>query len=241
MKMMFCIHGLASGGTESFVINAISELKKRNYDTSVVIAVDDNQRQFREDEVEKLNIPIFRTCDLNNIFRKIKHFIRLYKLLKKEKPDVFHSNMDLLNGLNLFAAKLAGIKVRVSHSHNSASQYENETGKHFLVSIYRFIMRRMIWLFSNKRLGCSVLAMNYLYKDNWKNDRNSHVIFNGINTEKFSTMSFGDIEKKKKDLDINSGNIICTVGRIQKQKNPLFILDILSELKKCIMTLFFYG
>ena len=232
MKMMFCIHGLGNGGTESFVISAITDLKKRNYDISVVIAVDDNQRQFREDEVEKLNIPIFRTCDLNNIFRKIKHFIRLYKLLKKEKPDVFHSNMDLLNGVNLFASKLAGIKVRVSHSHTSDSQYENDTGKHFLVSIYRFIMRKFIWAFSNRRIGCSNLAMDYLYTDKWKKDKHSYIVFNGIDLEKFNSMNDYQINEKKHLLNIKDEYIICTVGRIQESKNSLFIVDVLSELKK---------
>lgn len=93
-------------------------------------------------------------------------------------------------------------------------------------------MRKFIWAFSNRRLGCSNLAMDYLYTDKWKKDKHSYIVFNGIDIEKFNSMNDYQINEKKHLLNIKDEYIICTVGRIQESKNSLFIVDVLSELKK---------
>ena len=104
-KIFILNHGLASGGTDSFVINLMKGLDKNKYEIALVMAVDkDGSRQFREQEVEELDIPIYRTCDLNGMKKIVKHCFLLYRLLKEEKTDIFHANMDLFNGFNMLVA-----------------------------------------------------------------------------------------------------------------------------------------
>ncbi|MGN0468976.1 MAG: glycosyltransferase [Acutalibacteraceae bacterium] len=233
-KVMILNHGLANGGTDTFVLNTMRCLDKNKYDVRFIMAVDrDKSSQFREDELRKMNIPIYYTNDLGSIKRMISHTIKLYKILKSEKIDVFHANMDLLNGLNMFAAYLARVPVRVCHSHNSSSQYETQSGKHFAVRLYRAFMRKMIWTFSNRRLGCSQEAMDYLYSDRWKNDNNSKVIFNGVSCENFCSMNKDQIQNKKKELGINEDNhLIIIVGRMAIQKNPHMSVEVVEKLSK---------
>lgn len=233
-KVLILNHGLASGGTDSFVINIMNYLDKSKYDVNFVMAVDKtNRKQFREDEVREMGIPIFYTNDLNGIRKILNHCVKLYRLLKSENIDVFHANMDLFNGLNMFVAWLARTPIRVCHSHNSMSQYESNTGKHILVTVYRFVMRKMIWVFSNRRCGCSEKAMDYLYLNNWRNDKNSKIIFNGINCDKFRNMSIEEKKIKKEKLRIKQGNhVIIVVGRMSEQKNPRKTVEIIKELSK---------
>ena len=231
-RICFLNHCLANGGTDTFVINAAKGLCKRGYDVTVVMAVDDNgKKHFHEQEALDAGIHVLRTCDLDGIKKKIWHCKKLYKILKEGEYDVFHGNMDLFNGLNMLVAWFAKVPVRVCHSHNSMSQYEMSTGKHMLVGMYRFVMRRLCWIFSNRRCGCSELAMDYLFQRRWENDENSRVIYNGIILENYRNMNESEINKKKKELGVPlDKKIISVVGRIAQQKNPLFIVDMAASL-----------
>lgn len=225
-KIVYILHGLATGGTEKFVMNVVSALEKERYDVSFVLALDDNaeSHQFQEDDALKMGVKIYRTCDLGSIKRWITHYKKLRKILKEEGPfDVIHCNMDLFNGINLMAAKNEKIPVRICHSHNSESQYAANSIKKIAARTYRAIMRRHIYKYATVMLGCSRLANDYLYGHRWIRDARCKVLYNGIPIGKFQTSN-----RKQNDGKRN----FITVGRFSRQKNPLFILKILDELSK---------
>ncbi len=236
MKVCLINHCLANGGTDTFVINVAKGLRKRGHDVTIIMAVDDDgTKHFREQEALDADIKVLRTCDLDGIGKILKHCRKLYRILKSEKYDVVHGNMDLFNGVNMTIAFLAKIPVRVCHSHNSMSQYEINTGRHTLVKVYRFVMRKLCWLFSNRRCGCSEFAMNYLFLNRWKNDKNSMIIYNGIDFTQFQNLTSDEkkTNEKKESLGIPSNKkIIAVVGRFAAQKNPTFIVEIVKELVK---------
>ena len=233
-KICILNHGLASGGTDSFVLALAKGLIADGYDVTIAMAVDpDSAPQFREAEAAAMGAKIYKTNDLNGIKKMLRHCRRLYRFLKAGKFDVFHANMDLFNGFNMPVAWLAGVPVRVCHSHNSRSQYELNTGKHLAVSIYRAVMRRSLWRFSNRRCGCSEMAMDYLFLDKWKKDGNSKVIINGVDFAKYSSAGFNKEQKKKElGLPLAGGGLLITVGRLADQKNPFFTIRVMEELRK---------
>ena len=232
-KICIISHGLASGGISSFVINLIIGMKQQNeWDISLIMALDcENSRQMREDEIEKLgSVSIYRTSDIRGPKDILRHFVALYRLLKKLKPDVVHSNMVYLDGLNCFAAALAGVPIRVSHAHNSNSYSATEKGGSLKLSVYYWMMRKIVWTFSNRHAGCSELAMDYFYGPKWRNNKHSQIIFNGIDLKKFESVNRADAIRKFK-FDENIFRIIV-VGRLANQKNPLFTVEIMKELCK---------
>lgn len=231
-KICLLNHGLASGGTDSFVLTLAKGLLADGYDVTIAMAVDpDSPPQFREAEAIAMGAKIYKTSDLDGINKILRHCTRLYQFLKAEKFDVFHANMDLFNGFNMLVAWLAGVPIRVCHSHNSQSQYEANTGKHFVVNVYRTIMRAFLWRFSNRRCGCSEMAMDYLFQEKWKKDDNSSIIYNGIDFSRFTYDGF-DKAHKKKELDLPDNNLLITVGRFAEQKNPMFTIRVMEELHK---------
>ena len=231
-KICLLNHGLASGGTDSFVLTLAKGLLADGYDVTIAMAVDpDSPPQFREAEAIAMGAKIYKTSDLDGIKKILRHCKRLYQFLKAEKFDVFHANMDLFNGFNMPVAWLAGVSVRVCHSHNSQSQYEANTGKHFVVNVYRTIMRAFLWSFSNRRCGCSEMAMDYLFQQKWKKDVNSSVIYNGIDFSRFTYDGF-DKANKKKELGLPENRLLITVGRFAEQKNPMFTIRVMEELHK---------
>nr|WP_319398906.1 glycosyltransferase [uncultured Carboxylicivirga sp.] len=212
VRVLEILHGLAPAGTEAFVLNTVDHLDKDKFEVSYLIAVD--RRQYHQDEVESKGHTVYMTNDLDGKIKLLKHFVKMYKYMRKYGPfDVCHTHMDFFNGLNLMIAFFAGVKLRVSHSHNSGKIEDNK-----IVRYYRMTMRWFINKFANVKLGCSDDANRFLYGQ--KHFDQTKVIYNGIDLSKF----FVD----KRDAGLN----FITVGRMVRQKNCLFIVEVIAELKK---------
>lgn len=225
MKKKVCIlsHGLANNGIDIFVRNVSTRLDPAKWDVSLILALDDDGNlQPREPEVMAAGIPVYRTCDLAGVKQILTHAGRLYRLLKEQKPDVFHSNMDLLNGVNCLVAWAAGVRIRVSHSHTSDSQYEKKTGRHFISRCYRAVMRMLGNIFANRKCGCSEGALDYLFGTGWPRGNTACVINNGIDTSRFRAAREPDSGVKR----------IVSVGRLCEAKNPFFAMEVMEELRR---------
>lgn len=231
-KICILQNDIAFGGTDTFVINLSRGLVADGYDVTVVLSCGEKFfSEERADELKNTGAKIVKTCSLNNgIKGKLKHLKLLYKELKRGKYDVFQTNIDLFNGPNLFVAWLAGVPVRVCHSHNSQQGRELSEGKTFRVRIYQKVMKWLCWTFSNRRCGCSGIAMDFLFQKKWKKDKNSRVVHNGIDLNKFKLIQ--DKDQLKNKLGFHNKYNIVTVGRISYQKNPEFLLDCFYELTK---------
>lgn len=220
IRVLEITHGLAPGGIESFVINVFENINKENLDINFAIACEGEQ--YHEERILSQKAKIYRTNDLNGIKNIFKHFFRLIRLLKSEGPfDVVHTHIDFFNGVNLLAAFIAGVPVRISHAHNTNSAHTDKEEVSLFIKLYRFMMRCLINTFATVKLGCSKDANIYMYGKN--NCENSTVIYNGIDLEKF----------KYKDRKISDDSLnFITIGRMCEQKNSLFIVKIVNELKK---------
>ncbi len=233
MKKKICIlqNGLSRGGTDTFVVNLCKGLNKEKYDITVINPDNRPEKMVREQDIIEAGCTLLRTSPLIGSKSKFIHFCKLYKILKKGKYDVFHTNIDLFNGPQLFIAWLAGVPIRCCHSHNTMQQRSVVRGMTFSIRIYQFVMKWMCWTFSNRRLGCSEAAMDFLFTGkNWRQSKYPFVINNGIDIKNFRLPM--DVEKKKDELGIKAKYNIITIGRIIPQKNPIFITDVFSELCK---------
>lgn len=229
-KICILQNSISYGGTDTFVINLCKGLVKDGYNVTVVLSVDQNESGPRLDELQSTGVRIVWTCSPRKFKGKILHLFLLYKELKKEKYDVFQTNIDLFNGPNVFVSWLARIPIRVCHSHNTQQSRELQKGKRISIELYQRIMRWFCWNFSNRRCGCSESALDFLFGKKWKNDERARVIPNGIY---LSTYKNGfNIERKKEILKLKNKYNICTIGRISYQKNPEFLFDIFYELSK---------
>ena len=233
MKKKVCIlsNGLARGGTVTFVVNLVKGLDFSKYEVTVVLSVDSDEPIFRKCEIEDAKAKVIETCSVNKgIKSKIKHFRKLYHILKVNKFDVFQTNIDLFNGPNLFVAWLANIPIRICHSHNSMQEKELRNGRTISITIYQWVMRQLCWFFSNRRCGCSEEALDFLFKKRWRRDPKAVVVNNGIIISDFQKNT--DILELRKQLGIVNKKVIMTVGRFSSQKNPMMIADTFIELCK---------
>lgn len=219
VRVLEVVSGISPEGIGTFLLNVFENMDDKNIQVDFALATE--YKQFYEERLINEGAKIYRTYEIGRgIKGKIKHFINLIKIIKSKGPyDVVHSHMDFFNGINLLAAYIAGTPIRISHAHIAV----NGENTSYLKKIYMKIMKFLIRKFSNERLGCSQEANLYI-----NGNKNEVVIKNGINLTNFK-----EIYKSNKEVDIcidrNKKNII-TIGRIEEQKNPEFIVEVIKEL-----------
>lgn len=226
IKVLEVLHGLAHGGIESFVMSITENIDTDKFMVDYALATD--FPQFHEDRVRADGNRIFKTKNLGSIKDNWLHFIRLVKLIRKEKYDVVHTHVDFFNGVNLLAAWLGGAKIRICHSHAAGSANGMSETEGILTKSYHFFMKILIYIFSTEKIGCSSAANLWMYGS----QKNTKVIYNAINLKEFSRNRYNRqccIEEYNINTDFTQ---FGTVGRIVESKNPLFIAEVINEYSK---------
>ena len=132
--------------------------------------------------------------------------------------DGFHRTVEL------FAAKRAGIRKRIVHSHNTEAEVAGRLGGS---GFSRRLGQRLYTWLATDCLACSDRAGEWLFGSGTK--KNVALLRNGIEVERFRF----DPEKRgntRKRLGLEGGKVIGHVGRFEPQKNHRFLLSVFQEL-----------
>lgn len=221
-KVAVLLHGLGPNGIDTLFKN-LSKFWSDKVEVYYFIAVDEASHQFWEDEVKTTRVNVIKLHDLNKGRLKIWPKT-LYKALKTYGPfDAIHTNMDMLNGINLLVAKCAGVKIRIAHAHRSSSETQNSSVSQLISQIYRNFMRLLMRTISTNKLACSEVAGDYFFGKN-----NYTLLFNCIDFTDNDKYEDSEFEKKLE----NNKHVFITVGRMNQQKNPLKLVKIWNEILK---------
>ena len=164
----------------------------------------------------------------SKIFYHLTKYIRIIKFLKRQKYDVIHINTDNMFRFDMLAcARLAGIPVRIIHSHNSQSEnLKGFRGNKVLQKIARFIIDHT----ATVKLACSKPAAEWMYSKKGSSD--SIILKNGIDTDRFRFNESSRISIRR-EYNIDDDTVLLgNVGRFVEQKNQLFLINVFSELLK---------
>lgn len=152
--------------------------------------------------------------------REIRHPLRYVRNLANAARgyDAIHAHGNSATlFLEMLAAKMAGVPLRIAHSHNSNCSMH--------------LIHRIMWpLFQtlcNSRLSCSDKAGIWLF-----GKRDFTVINNGIDTARFSFNA--ENRKDIREMIEVTGPIVGHVGNFDYAKNHTFILQVFAEVKKTI-------
>ena len=148
--------------------------------------------------------------------RPLLYCIKLYKLIKKEKYDIVHAHgSSSMLFLQLFSARLAGVKVRIAHSRNTQSDFR----------ILNLIFKPIFKFSYNVAFACGKEAGEWLFGKKSK--------FTIIPNGKDSKMFEFDNEARKqirKEYNLSNKIVIGHVGNFNYQKNHEYLIEIMKEL-----------
>lgn len=147
----------------------------------------------------------------------LKYVSGIWKVVKEGEYDIVHVHGNSANmAIELLPCLLAGVKVRIAHSHNTTT----------LHPFAHNLLHPFFSMLCTERFACGQDAGKWLYRK-----KNFVEIKNGINLCKYSFD--GDIrEKLRKKLGVENCKVIGHVGNFVEQKNHSYLIDIFYELLK---------
>lgn len=215
------IGNAGAGGVEACIMNYYKAIDKTKVQFDFF--VEQESVIINKKDVESMGGKVIIIPSYKNVFKYLK---MLEKLFKEGNYDIVHSNMNAISVFTLKAAKKAGIKVRIAHSHSTSNYRE------FMKTIIKNILRPFSKVYATDYFACSEKAGRWLFGNKTFNEGKVTIIPNAIDIEKFK---FDEIKRKeiRKKYNINDNDfVIGHVGRFVKQKNHKFLIKLFYEVKK---------
>lgn len=205
------------GGVESFLMNIASKVSDNVKIEFLMrgdnIGIESNLRG----KIHK--IPLSR----------VQYIGYIRQLFKENKYDIVHIHKNSAADVMLpVLAKIFSRKSKVIiHSHNTQPSTSSKA-KVFL----HYINRGLLSVIAEKKLACSDLAAKWLFGESTYKAGNVTLIKNGIDTDRYA---YNPIVRKsiRGSYSLDEKTIVIgNIGRMSKQKNQSFLIDILAEMIK---------
>lgn len=206
--------GLFSDGILSCILEYMQAMDKSDLDIQILATNNPEKSIIKQIENAGCKV-IFIPYRKKNIF---KYFLNLYMYILNEKIDIVHVHgSSAIMCVELVAARLAGCKVRIAHSHNTIC--ENQAIDRILRPIFKISY--------TNAFACGQDAGKWLF-----GEKKFRIITNGRNLRKYEFNS----EKRnecRKLLGIQKDSLVIGhVGRFNRQKNHKYVINIFNEIYK---------
>ena len=217
---------LANGGQESAIMNFYRSVDRNKIQFDFFTPFCINNSDLKK-EIECLGGNVYTgNSKFESKLRKL-YFVKNSKaFLKNCKYNVIHINSGSIFELAIGAkiARKSGANKVIVHSHAAGEEnLIHRISKMF----FSFYFRK----YATDIIACSNVAAEWKFSERVLREKNSHIIYNGIDVEKFR---FCDDYRKKirKDLNIENKFVIGHVGRFSREKNHEFIIKVFNEILK---------
>lgn len=221
IRILHITEMLSAAGIESYIMNNYRRIDRTKVQFDFLVLRD--QEEYYDEEVNRLGGRKYCiSINISNtLLRILEESRQIKKFLKKNHYDIVHIHYTTpLRAPYLLAVKQAGVKTRIYHSHSAYVSGKSQTK----MIVYK-MMQKGIYKWATHFFACSEAAAEWMYDEKTRNEKDVKVMFNGIDTVKFS---FHPDERKKirTQLGIEEKFVIIHTGRFKDQKNQSFILDV---------------
>lgn len=210
---MVCSNLSVADGVASFAMNYFKCIDRSKI--HIDFAIFHDTPSIHREEIKKTNSKVFVLPELKYI---IKHFKECKRIIREGNYDIIHNNTINVSLPLMIIAQKYKIPIRIIHSHNS--RFGEGLLKECRNRLLFFLLKQTATSFA----ACSELAgLKTFGKKEFK------VIPNVIQDSTFHFDSSVRAQIREK-MGVKDKIIIGSVGRVAKQKNPLFALDVIASL-----------
>ena len=218
-KVLIFLPSLATGGVSKIVSDYVHNFKEQNISYEL-LTLNIASNIYYED----LNIKINIIGNSNNFFKRLYNE---YKIIKNGKFDVIHINGSSgARIIECIAAKFAGVKTIIIHSHSSNSESNNKYKK-----IVHKYCKELLKYFATDFFACSNNAAQWMFPKTIVENSYYKIINNGIDIEKFK-FDLNERNNLRNKYKVSNKYVIGHVGRFCDVKNHIFIINLFAELIK---------
>ena len=135
MKILYGITKSNFGGAQRYVYELTQEVKKQRHDVVVLCGQEGGLvERLREGDVRVITI---KSLERDISFAKeFESFINIIKVLRKERPDVFHINSSKMGGLGALAGRLVGVKKIIFTTHGWAFNEQRPLWQKIIIKFF---------------------------------------------------------------------------------------------------------
>ena len=215
------------GGQQSFMMNYFRHIDKSRFHVDF-LGVHGYTSPYQE-EIEKCGSTLYYWNKTFGFKELLRNLVSLVQFIKKGKYDVVHSNIYLGNCWFIVAARLAGVKIRISHSHCSFP-LANETDGSFMRFYHSFIQKNLLISCSTHLFACGEDAGRALY-----GNKKFVVMRNGIDLNDYQSVAKDDLTSVRDEFSINdTTKVYASISRYDSNKNLLFAVKVFQRVHKSI-------
>ena len=212
------------GGVESFLMSYIRKINRGNFKFDFLC--NSHDKIAYEDELISYGCEIYHITARSKDYKKYKREMQQFFKENASQYDTIWVNVCSLANIDyLKYAKKYGIKRRIIHSHNSMNMDSKLRG---LLHAYN---KRHIDKYATDFWACSKEAGEWFYSKQIMQGANYKEIKNAIDISQYKYDEDIRIAYRKK-YGVEDKFVIGNVGRLQFQKNQLFLLDIFASVLK---------
>ena len=216
---------LSNGGQESAIMNFYRNINREKIQFDFFTPFYCDNQKLKKD-IEKLGGKLFfSNGKFDTKFRKYNFIKNTRKFLKENSYEIIHINsgsiFELAEGAKL--AHKYGAKKVITHSHLGGQN-------NLKYRLVKKVFGRYFVKYATDCVACSELAAKWKYPNEIIENKKYTIIKNGIDLDKFSFNSTNR-EKYRKNLEIEDKKVLINIGRLAYEKNQLFLIEIMKELK----------
>ena len=209
------------GGVEAVMMNYYRNIDKKKIQFDFICDNDSTDIPYKE--IESLGGRVILCPPYQKLTKYIKELKRIFK---ENNYKIVHSNINALSVFPLYAAKSAGVPIRIAHSHSTSNK------KEWKRNIVKKILRPFSKKYATHYFACTEHAGRWLFGNKTFEQGKVTIINNGINLDNYLFNEKVRIEKRKECNFKDDNLVIGHIGRFMKQKNHEFIIELFNELYK---------
>lgn len=198
------------GGVESVVMNYYRHIDREKVQFDFIVC--EGSTLVPQGEIESMGGRVFMVPGYKKIFQYLD---RLTSLFRSERWGIVHSHVNSLSVFPLYAAKRAGIPVRVAHSHATMGKGEP------IRNLVKMALRPLSKKYPTDLAACSSHAGNWLFGEG----ASFTVIPNAIEIDKYQFNETVRAEVRAAWGVKSDCCVVGTVGRMETVKNQSFLMD----------------
>lgn len=228
-RILHIVENLNRGAVENWLVRMLGQARQRGIDVDWTFYCTLRQPGTMDEKVRALHARVIHSPV--PIVQKAEFVRALRTELRRGEYDVLHCHHDIVSAVYLLAAAGLRIRRRIVHVHNADEALP--TPSRLKLRFYREPMRRVCLLMADRIVGISNHTLDTFLAGRTRRPQRDLVHYYGLDPTPFENVA-ADRAGFRRQWDLpEDAPILLFGGRLVPEKNPVFAVDVLANLR-CI-------
>jgi glycosyltransferase involved in cell wall biosynthesis len=229
LKVLHIIEKLERGAVETWLMRMLVHARKREIKVDWTFYCILEQPGVMDDTARALGARVVHSPV--PIARKAKFVRTLRTELRRGDYDVLHCHHDIVSAVYLLAASGMKIRRRIVHVHNADEALL--TPSRLKQRLYREPMRQVCLFMADRIVGISNHTLDTFLAGRARRPERDSVQYYGLDPTPFENVAADRVGFRRQLGLPQDAFILLFGGRLVPEKNPVFVVDVLANLR-CI-------